>query len=383
MSLENLLREVLADVAAEVAPAPAPDRAAIAVAGVRRRRRATALAAAVLVLAGALVVPAVRPDPARLPAGTPAPGPTSAAPSRSAPAPNPRSGPQPVPLPPLPVVVGLDLTAAARTGPYQLTSVRTAAGVAIRPPGAAVFRRLPWQQASVSPTGRIAVVDTTDATPGGRVGVIDDLTGGVRWQSVGLPALHPVWSPDGRTVLVTTLTADGRTGQRDGAALLDTVTWTVRQIQLDDAYADSGLGGMALSWDPGGGALVGPADRETYGGEPEFGLRWWDLTGAVLRTVPLPGRPGSANSQVVSPSGARAAASTGQGVVVVDTRNGQVLARPPAAVSAVYGWRDESHVVAAGAYGLVLLGLDGSTSPYATGTGDAGVRDAGVTRADR
>lgn len=78
-------------------------------------------------------------------------------------------------------------------------------------------------------------------------------------------------------------------------------------------------------------------------------------------------RPGSAGSQVLSPSGDRVAASTGTGVVVLDARDGRVVARPSGTVSAVYGWRDESHLVAGDAGGLVLLGLDGGTRPYASG----------------
>ena len=110
-------------------------------------------------------------------------------------------------------------------------------------------------------------------------------------------------------------------------------------------------------------------------------MRWWDVaSGAVLRTVPLPGRPGTANNQAVSPSGARVAASTGRGAQVVDARTGRVLARPSTTVAAVAGWWDEKHVVAGDADGLVLLTLDGSTRPYATRTGDAALDGAGFTR---
>lgn len=366
---EDLLREVLAETAAE-APAPAPDRAGRTWSAARRRRTTTLVAAAAAVLvAGLVAVPVMRRDPGPVPSG---PSPTT---DTSAPQPPPVIQPPPPasPLPALPAATGLSLTQLARTGPSQLTSYVTAQGTAVRPPGAAGFVLLPWQQAAVSPTGRVAVVDTTDATPGGRLGIIDDLAAGrIRWVELPDAVLHPVWSPDGRTVLVTAYLRDEPgADSRSGWLAVDTTTWRISQ-QLPESDADQSLspgGGQFLDWDPSGRSVVGAVILPGYDPTPAYALRWWGLDGRELRTVRT-GPPVSYGSQPLSPSGRRVAADRSRSrIAVLDARSGAVLATPDVPVRAVYGWRDEDHlVVAAGTTEVLLLGLDGSTQPYATRT---------------
>jgi hypothetical protein len=363
MTLEDLLRDTFADLADE-APGPVPAAAGTAVTRLRRRRvtaAVTAAAAAAAVATGVVTGPAaLRQDPR--PAPTPAAG-------RPTPTPTPtRPAPPAERLPALPVATGLTLTDLARTGPHQLTAYWTSGGVAVRRPGAAGFRRLPWQQASVARDGRVAVLDTTDATPGRRLGIIEGDR--VRWLPLGFPAVHPTWSPDGRTVLVTTISVDSTLGQRDGFALVDTSTWAVRRVTGLIGAGDFGLVGSALDWSPDGRAVVGPVDRWSYG-DPEYGLRWFGLDGGTLRELPTAGVARSLGTQPTSPSGRRAAVLSRDRVAVVDTRTGRELFRTADPTLTVYGWRDEDHlVVDTGTGRLALLGLDGSSATYATVSGD-------------
>jgi dipeptidyl aminopeptidase/acylaminoacyl peptidase len=264
------------------------------------------------------------------------------------------------------VDTSLRVTDLARTGPYQLTSYRTKRGVAVRRPGETVFRRLPWPEAAVSRAGRVAVLDTTDGTPGTRLGIVDGDR--VRWFPLGVPALHPDWSPDGRRVLVTMVSVDSALGQRDGFALVDPDTGSVDRVAGLIGATAPALAGSGLDWDPDGASVRGVVDATTYGDDPpRFALGRWDLDGATLPAVPLPGPPGTAATQVVSPWDGSVAASTGAGVTVVRGTDGRVLARPSTTATAVYGWRDRTHLVVADGGGLTLLGLDGATAPYALG----------------
>lgn len=378
--LENLLRDVLGDLAAE-APAPAPDRADRALNASRARRRSAATvlvaaAAVILVVAGALVLPGAL-DRAAGPApagggstGTPQPG----------------AGPAPAePLPALPVVTGLRLEPAATTGPYQLTSYALrGGGTAVRPPGSAVFRKLPWTSVSVSPTGRIAVVDTTDATPGSRVGIIDSLAAGtIRWMDMGVPVLNPAWSPDGRQVVVTWLRDDSTVGaQRDGFEILDPTRWQIQQGGFaGDDPSDFGVVGLRVGWGHGGGTIVGAVELpDDYSGIPRFGLRSWEPDGTQLSTSATPGQVSMFGTELLSPSGTRVVVTSGRrGIAVADVKTGHVLATPSTTIGIVYGWVDEGHLVAEGAAGLVLLAMDGSTRPYATRVGDSALTRADIT----
>jgi WD40 repeat protein len=271
----------------------------------------------------------------------------------------------------LPVTTGLRLTEAARTGPYQLTSYALrGGGTAVRMPGTATFRTLPWTSVSVSPTGRVAVVDTTDATPGGRIGIIDSPAAGtIRWTNAPAPVRNPAWSPDGRKVLVTEF---GEQDARLGFEILDTTTWMTQQGDFAQPDPSNfGTFGLHVGWHPSGDVVVGAVELpDDYSGTPKFALRTWTVSGEERGTVPVPGALSASGSQLLSPSGRRAVVSTGrQDITIVDTRSGGNLTTLRLPGQTVYGWVDEGHLVVEGSGGIVLLALDGTTRPYATRTG--------------
>lgn len=350
-----------------------------------------AAAAVVLVVAGALAVPhavdrASGPIPATSPTGTdPSPVDTDSSPTGTDPSPTrtasspvdtpePGSGPPPAePLPAMPAVSGLRLTEAARTGAYQLTSYALrGGGTAVRVPGSLTFRTLPWTSVSVSPIGRIAVVDTTDATPGSRVGIIESLAAGtIRWLAVGNRVRNPAWSPDGRKVVVTEF---GEQDVRLGFDVLDPGSWKIQQGGFAEPDpADFGTFGSHVGSHPSGDVIVGAVELpDDFSGTPEFALRTWTLSGEERGTVPTPGALSASGSQLLSPSGSRAAVRAGdRDITIVDTRSGrsQTTLRLPG--QTVYGWVDEGHLVVERGGAIELLALDGTTRPYATRTGDA------------
>jgi hypothetical protein len=137
--------------------------------------------------------------------------------------------------------------------------------------------------------------------------------------------------------------------------------------------SDFGPLGLHVGWDPGGDSAVGAVLLpDDHSGTPKFGLQWWDVSGRKARLVPTPGASSSYGTQLLSPSGRRAAVAAGRtGLAVVDTKTGETRATPPSPSQVVYGWVDEGHLVVEGGGGLVLLAMDGSTQPYATRVGTA------------
>lgn len=345
-TLEQLLRETFADVAGE-APVPAGDRADRALGSVRRRRTAVALAAAAAVaavVAGATLLPVGSGGPI-----TPA-----------RPTPTGEAGPPAESLAPFPRATGFTVAEAAGSGPFQVTAL----GSAVRPPGVLEWWRVPYGAVAVSRTGRLAVLDTRSPTvPATRIGLIDDITRPVvRWVGLPSPVRDPVWSPDGRRVLMTMMDENARVG----FVILDATTWTQSWTGF---RADEGLGGgaAAVYWDPSGTSVVGAVSVgvDDTTGAPAWGMQWWRPDGTVLRTVPTEGVPVTSGKQLLSPSGRRVAAQVDRdGTAVLDARTGKVTRELGTAPRAVYGWRDDDHLVVQTATRIELWGLDGSRAPY-------------------
>ncbi|MGW4467538.1 hypothetical protein [Micromonospora sp. NPDC004704] len=231
-------------------------------------------------------------------------------------------------------------------------------------PATGRYERVPYRYAMPSPDGERVLVGTGDNGPSypTRVGVLDRSSGDVRWiDASGIPSFPGYahdgrWSPDGRQILFT---HQPRQGSPSGFVLVDPETLGTTFVPLPDlaAQQDQTLG---LAWTPDSKGLALTLTKP--GGDREVtGVRFYDLTGRALRTVPA-GAPVTGGS--FSPAGGQMAlvptSSTGPttSVTVADPTTGTVLDQFSLSTRAanLVGWADEAHL-------LIIAYLDGDESP--------------------
>ncbi|MGW4796321.1 TolB family protein [Nonomuraea sp. NPDC004297] len=170
-----------------------------------------------------------------------------------------------------------------------------------------------------------------------------------------LTASYVSWSRDGRRVALTVERKVSGTWQALGFTIVDVVSKTARTVRV------SGLSARAGFWWSPDGDLV-----SRHG----TGLRVYRVSdGAVLRTwagVGLPTGPEDA----FSPSGKRlmtwCPSRLDDDLCLVDPATGKIVQQVAARPKAVFGWWDESHVIAVlpqgGAYRLSVLDLRGKVT---------------------
>jgi hypothetical protein len=220
------------------------------------------------------------------------------------------------------------------------------------------YDRVPYPFAMPSPDGSRVLVgrgDNSGAAPT-EVGILDPASGEVRWiqaPDLGAPKVWGYtdlgrWSPDGRQILFT---YRPRAAADSGFLLVDPETLRPVFRRLPDLGTQN-THGHDLVWTPdsdGFALTTSPSDATGAPGNVT-GIRFYDLTGRLLRTVPTSvvladaGWFSPDGSQVALidpvPAGAQpkvtvADAATGAARQVVDLR------RPVR----LLGWTDERHLL--------------------------------------
>jgi predicted Ser/Thr protein kinase len=232
--------------------------------------------------------------------------------------------------------------------PIKLTSYSLDGGkrVYIRPRGENSFTRTTrFFEYAVGGDGRWALGTDTMYTADGysTVSLVDRVTGRttmIRMSRAPVYPAFPQWSPDGTKVLVTLNEAVGDTGTTRGYgyAIIDVarkkagVVHVVEKDVGDWTYFWRGDGNAVGTWTLNAGTRR---------------VRFYDLEGAVLRTLPDVGAPLTVEGDDVSPSGTlfmtRCPNASAQ--ICVWTGDGQARARFSFPTDRLIGWYDDQHVV--------------------------------------
>ncbi|MEO3743559.1 hypothetical protein [Plantactinospora sp. B5E13] len=219
------------------------------------------------------------------------------------------------------------------------------------------YDRLPYRFAMPSPDGSQVLVGTGDnAVPHPtRVGILDRAGGQVRWlptPEIGAAnvwgyADSGSWSPDGRQILFT------YRPKQDGQAgflLTDAATLQTRFVPLPDVEAEN-TRGLSLAWAPGGVGVVLTTSRNVDESQPGVvtGIRFYDLTGRLVRT--LPASVPLADGAGISPNGSQLALVDPNlpgptRVTVVDAATGvQRAVVDLGSPARLVGWTDDTHLL--------------------------------------
>jgi len=216
-----------------------------------------------------------------------------------------------------------------RTGGYTLTS---------------------YSWAVVSPDARSAAV-LPDLGPGGkpaatRIGIVDLRTRAVGWVTTPEPVWAPVWSADGRTVLVTVVPAEGiGSGPSTGFLRLDVASGRLTNTPVTGQPPVTG----PFLWGPDGTTVICSTDagsEHVPTGRPG-GPTVYDLNGRQLRHLDVPASvltldPWSPSGRLLVLDGAAAGGRPQQ--LVVDAATGRVVARVDTPHPTL-GWRDDAHLL--------------------------------------
>ncbi|MEV4626292.1 hypothetical protein AB0J90_08375 [Micromonospora sp. NPDC049523] len=212
------------------------------------------------------------------------------------------------------------------------------------------YERVAYPYVKPSPDGRRVLVTTYDdsATPPMRTGLMDRASGDVRWISdatIGSSLAENPWSPDGRWILLIDIQ-----GER-GFGLLDPETLKITYVPLPDV-ASQPEQRLNLVWTPDGNGVAMMFTQ--VADQPEdtvTGIRFYDLTGRVVRTVST--GPGAYPFlPTLSPGGGGIALRTRSSpqepfvITVVDSTTGAVrhtVTAPPG--GSLLGWADEEHLL--------------------------------------
>ena len=237
---------------------------------------------------------------------------------------------------------------------------------------------MPYRYAMPSPDGSRVLVGTGDNSSAHptRVGVMDRASGDVRWitgfgvsgadhQSQGY-ANDGRWSPDGRQILLTHQPREGT----PVFVLVDPETLGTTFVPLPDlaAQSDQTLG---LVWTPDSNGVALTLTRPAKDGNEAAtvtGIRFYDLTGKLVRTVPASAGPLTGAS--FSPGGGQAAlvpspdARPQTSVTVIDPATGAVrntFTVPQ--VGDLIGWADDEHLLIRVHHDAGGTGATGQSAP--------------------
>ncbi|MGW0803243.1 TolB family protein [Nonomuraea sp. NPDC002799] len=220
-----------------------------------------------------------------------------------------------------------------------------------------------WEQTlsevSAAPGGRlIAGVPAAYRSGYDSLVVTDRTTGATsRIRTVARPqtASYASWSRDGRKVALTVEQKSAGKWQVLGFTVVDVTAKSARTVKISGLRANAGFW-----WSPDGNLVA------MYG----TGLRVYRPSdGAVLRTYADVGLP-TGPEDAYSPSGRRLTtwcpARLKAQLCLVDPATGKIAGQVGARPAALFGWWDESHLIAvmanAGAYRLSVLDLSGKTT---------------------
>lgn len=204
----------------------------------------------------------------------------------------------------------------------------------------------PYQEPLVSPDGAwTAVLPWIKAnTPGPRdsIRLIKQATGQeflVHTVNKPMANYNPYWSSDSRRVLLTTYDRPAGTRQVLGFVIVDVATAKATAVSVDTG----GIGAFPFMWAPGEStvAVRFPSGSGT-------GLRFFDLKGKTVRTIPAVGEP-SSNENTFSPAGKQfvtVCPDRRATVCLWDTVTGRRRATVPIpAASTLIGWYNDAHVL--------------------------------------
>ncbi|MER5421857.1 serine/threonine-protein kinase [Streptosporangium roseum] len=204
----------------------------------------------------------------------------------------------------------------------------------------------PYQEPLVSPDGAwTAVLPWVKAnTPGPRdsIRLIKQATGQeflVHTVSKPMANYNPYWSSDSRRVLLTTYDRSAGTRQVLGFVIVDVATAKATAVSVDTG----GIGAFPFMWAPGESTV---AVRFPSGSGA--GLRFFDLRGKTVRTIPAVGEP-SSNENTFSPAGKRfvtVCPDRRAAACLWDTVTGRRRATVPVPVATtLIGWYNDAHVI--------------------------------------
>ncbi|MFI6295680.1 hypothetical protein ACIBEJ_29070 [Nonomuraea sp. NPDC050790] len=266
-----------------------------------------------------------------------------------------------VPLPGTGVTVQEQASDPVRLASYGFGTKRTyLRGVT----GDTFVRQKGFSEAALSPDGRrVAAVPDSYHSGWDSVVVTDRLVGKparVRTVRKPLTASYASWSRDGTKVVLTVEKKVGGKWRTSGFTVVDALASTARTVTVTGAATGAGF------WFAPDGNLVAEYGK---------GLRVYNpADGKVVRTFPSIGLP-TGPEDAFSPSGRQLAlwcpASVAEDLCVADPATGKIVRRVPVEPEALFGWWDESHVIAVaawkGAYRLVVLDLTGKTKRVLAG----------------
>ncbi|WP_156325371.1 hypothetical protein [Nonomuraea sp. SBT364] len=253
--------------------------------------------------------------------------------------------------------------------PVRLTAYGLGTTGAYLRTGDRFARQRGLSEAALSPDGRtVAGVPRAYRSGHDALLLTDRATGTtrrIRTVKKPLTASYVSWTRDSRRVALTVERKTGGRWRAAGFTVVDVKAGTARTVTV------AGMGAAAGFWWTPGGNLIA-----TYG----TGLRVYSAAdGKVLRTLTGVGPP-TGPEDSFSPSGRRMAlwcpARFAGQICLADTATGRIAGRIAVEPEALFGWWDESHVIAVmahrGAYRLAVVGLDGKVGrvlaavPYRT-----------------
>ncbi|UBU16470.1 TolB-like translocation protein [Nonomuraea gerenzanensis] len=194
--------------------------------------------------------------------------------------------------------------------------------------------------------------------------VVTDRTTGrstsIRTVKKPMTASYVSWSRDARRVALTVERKSAGKWRVLGFTVVDVVSKTARTVRISGLSAEAGFW-----WSPDGNLV------SRHGA----GLRVHRVSdGAVLRTYAGAGLP-TGPEDAFSPSGRRLVtwcpARLSEHVCLIDPATGRIAQRVAARPEAVFGWWDDSHLIAVvahrGAYRLAVLDLRGRVTRVLAG----------------
>ncbi|MGI5281880.1 TolB family protein [Nonomuraea polychroma] len=214
-------------------------------------------------------------------------------------------------------------------------------------------------EVSVAPGGRLAAGVPTAYRSGYDALVVTDRTTGdsttIRTVKKPLTASYASWSRDGKKVALTVEQKVSGRWRVLGFTVVDVTAKSARTVRIPDLSASAGFW-----WSPDGNLV------SRHGA----GLRLYRPSdGAVMRTLAGVGLP-TGPEDAFSPSGKRLTtwcpARFKEQLCLVDPIAGTIARRVDVRPEAVFGWWDESHVIAVlphrGAYRLAVVDLHGKVT---------------------
>ncbi|SCL38786.1 hypothetical protein GA0074692_5134 [Micromonospora pallida] len=342
-SQEETLRAVVHELAGAAERVPGLAAAALTQGRRLRRRRRAATAGGATLAVLALVTPFLLLRPERAAPDPTAPTPTVTPSVVVHPTPGADWTTRPLVLPGGWVVVGATSTGTpARTG-YVLNRHRDT-----------YLTNNRYEEVWAAPRGTVAVAVDYDRPQ--ETGLVDMVTGRVRWVRTGQPTLNPHWSPDGSRLVLTLHRKDSG---EDSFGVLDT-NGRFRTFPVDTRVRYFCTDWCVFTWSPDGREVMlqqtDPAAQLSES-EPHArrGVQFFSADdGRPTRFVAMPGDP--AGPWAWSPDGRLVVVKGQTGPLLVEVATGKVWGSAPAEDAV---WVGNDRLLYRDGDGMVLTRLDG------------------------